>query len=126
MTTKQQILQVLNYSEKTRDTLAWELYLSWCDQQAYSVNHFQLLITNNSLYNWFICEYEKREKQFLFTAKPYIGNVPVTTLVRLYDDCTTSIAIYPKAILKEVIKEVRTNAVKPIHNQASKIALTLN
>ena len=126
MTTKQQILKVLNYSEKTRDSLVWDLFVSWCDEQAYSANHLQLLLTNNNLYNWFMNEYEKREKQFLYVAKPYIGKVPSSTLIKLYDDRTTAIEIYPKAILKEVIKEAKLNAVKPIHNQPSKLAYNLN
>jgi hypothetical protein len=71
-------------------------------------------------------EYVNREKAFLHIAKPFIGKVPTASLIKLYDEHTTSIAIYPKAILKEIIREVKSNAVKPIHNQASKIALTLN
>lgn len=123
---KIKLLIALNYSESDYDRLVMESFIAWCTNHAYSNNHFQLLLTNNTLYNWYMQEYKNREKSFLHFAKPFIGTSSTGDLRALYDDRTAKIVFYPKAILDQILKDVKLNASKPIHKQPSRTTYTLN
>jgi hypothetical protein len=124
---KTKLLMILNYTEKDYDRLVLESFIAWCsEQQLYSDNHFQLLLTNNKLYNWFMQEYQNREKAFLYLVKHFIGKSSTRDLRALYDSKTAQISFYPKAILDQIFKNVKLNASKPIHNQPIRTSYTLN
>ena len=116
----------LNYTENDYDRLVLESFIAWCTAHVYSNNHFQLLLTNNNLYNWYMMEYGKREKAFLHLAKPFIGKSAITDLRALYDDKTAQIIFYPKAILDQILSTAKLNDLKPIHRQPSRSSYTLN
>lgn len=123
---KTKILTVLKYTESDYDTLVFDLYIAWCASHSLSDNHCQLLITSNKLYNWFMTEYSKSEKHFLYLAKPYIGKVSLKDLRALYDDKTTKINFYPKAILNDLLQGAKLNAKKQIHLFPLRTEHTLN
>ncbi len=126
MNTKQIILNVLQHSEADYNYLVIDLFIGWCDEKAYSPNHFQLMLINNKLYNWFMNEYTNREKSFLYIVKPFIGKLPVSDLRKLYDDTTTEIPFYPKPILDQILNAAKMNASKQIYNQPSRLSYNLN
>lgn len=123
---KIKILIALNYTENDYDKLVFDSYVAWCSAHAYSNNHFQLLLINNKLYNWFMNEYSRREKSFLYTAKPFIGKASIADLRSLYDDKTAQIIFYPKPILDQILNAAKMNASKQIYNQPSRLSYNLN
>lgn len=128
MTTKQKIKKVLNYSDETYNYLLVDLFITWCESQAYSPNHLQLLITNNKLFNWYLKEYESRERLFLNYIQPFYNSISVKDLRKYYDKETikTGITTYPSALIKAILKNAKCNAKLTVHNQPSQIANTLN
>ena len=123
---KTTIKKVLKYTDYEYYMLLMDLYVAWCSEHSYSTNHFQLMLISNKLYNWFLQEYTAREKSFLYIARPFIGKLPVADLRKLYDDKTTQIKYFPKAILDDILFTAKINATKPEYNQPSKIAYHLN
>lgn len=123
---KTKILMVLDYTENDYDRLVLESFIYWCTAHSMSNNHFQLLLINNKLYNWYMKEYVKREKAFLHLANPFVGTSSIKDLRALYDDKTAQIIYYPKAILDDILKDVKLNASKPIHSTPKRTAYTLN
>lgn len=123
---KTTILKVLKYTEIYYDDLVFDTFMEWCGYQSYENTHFQLMLSNNKLYNWYMREYAKCEKQFLYVAKPYINNVPVKDLRALYDEKTAQIKYYPKAILNEVLLGAKFNAKQSIHKFPLRTEHTLN
>lgn len=123
---KSKILIALNYTEKDYNTLVMDAFVNWCAKRKYSNNHFQLLLTNNTLCKWYLHEYSKREKAFLHLAKPFIGKSSVADLRALYIDKTSQIIFYPKAIMLKILFTAKLNESKPIHSKPLRTLHTLN
>jgi len=110
---KNTILNIISQSEDDYNKLVFDAFVCWCIAHNYNDNHLQLLLTSNKLYNWFMAEYGKCEKQFLFQVKPYIGKVPVKDIRALYDDKTAQILFYPQAILLQIMEASMKITTKP-------------
>ena len=120
------ILAALNYSENTYQSLVFDSFLVWVSEKSYSDNHLQLLLTSNALFQWYLNEYKKNEKAFLFQAKAFIGRAPIADVRALYDDKVLRIHFYPKPILDKILKQAKMNAAKPFFNTPNKAIYTLN
>jgi hypothetical protein len=103
---KNQILDLLQYSSLEYDMLLFDLYFTWCNGIARSTKHHQFLLVNRNLSRWFMKEYYKNEVKFLnYSQSTHPYNTEELRI--LYDETTTQINFYPKALLNEIKKQAK-------------------
>lgn len=96
---------ILKTTEKELEMLKDSLFLDWCDEHATSIAHLQQLLINNRIYNWFCREYTKNEREFLLALQDVVKKNKQLHFMearKLYDNYTTRIAFYPKALLTTI------------------------
>lgn len=101
----QQIKQILQLSQAQHEMLKYDLFLCWCDQRALNFTHLQALLCNQKIWRWFCSQYQIQEAKFLNDIQQY-KHLNTKDLAAVYDNYTTAIPYYPKALLKKVKKEI--------------------
>lgn len=81
---KKLILNLLNIQAHEYELRVFNTYMDWCTKHAKSDKEMQRFLTSPALFNWWMQEYEKLERNFLALIKPYINDCDQQDVERLY------------------------------------------
>lgn len=102
----QNIQHILQLTPNEHYMLKFDLFLAWCDQKAINFTHLQELLCNQKIWHWFSTQYQIKETHFLKDIAQY-KHLNQEDLRDVYDNYTTAIEYYPKALLIKVKKSIK-------------------
>jgi hypothetical protein len=103
ISTKNQIMDYLQWSSDEYDQRTFQTIWNWCQQYGEYPSIIQQLLANSNVNKWFLTEYEKCELQFLKVAEVIPNNTEA--LRAHYKACTAQImAIYPKPLIDSIAR----------------------
>ena len=111
-TTKNQIIDYLQWSSDEYDDRVFTAYWNWCQHYGHYESIIQQMLAHAGINKWFISEYAKLENNFL----QVVNVVPnrTKTLQAHYKACTAEImGIYPKPLINAIKKN--TDFIKSNH-----------
>ncbi len=99
ISTKNQIMDYLQWSSDDYDKRVFTAYWNWCQQYGGYPSVVQQLLANAKINRWFMMEYQKCEFRFL----KIVGIVPINHTEQLrghYKACTSqAMAVFPKPLI---------------------------
>lgn len=112
-----QILQLLEITEHQYEMLIIGNYIKWCNKFDTKENDSQRLLTAPALFNWWLTEYKKLEKNFLEIALPYKGRANSCVLHDLYNEETIHIhKLFSKPLIYIARHKRQVVTANPLHN----------
>ena len=114
-TTKNQIMDYLQWSGLEYDDRIFTAYWNWCQHYGKYDSIIQQMLANRAISLWFMNEYAKLENNFL----KVVNVVPTKTepLRGHYYACTADImAIYPKPLIQAIKRNIEFINANPATN----------
>lgn len=101
-TTKNQVLDSLQWSSKAYEDHVFTVYWNWCMKHSPSTSVLQQLIANAKINHYFLIEYHKYEQSFVELSKGINPN-NIAALEAHYETATEMVMKWkPKALLDEI------------------------
>jgi hypothetical protein len=101
-TTKNQIMDYLQYSAEEHEGRFFQSYWAWCTKYGQYPSIIQQLMANSQINRWYMNEYEKAEKAFIkmYEANP---NAQLETLRAYYNaNIGEILQRYPKPLVDDI------------------------
>ena len=99
--TKNQVLDYLQWSTEEYDSRVFLSYWNWCQLHGKYPSVVQQLLANRAVNRWFIMEYQKCEKNFIKVVEVLPNNTK--QLESHYKACTSQLMdLYPKPLLEKI------------------------
>ncbi len=98
------VRKTLKISIETYEKMVFNNWFRYCEQYSFKkivsgepqldLQDFQKLLSNTSLYNWWLEQYEMHEKDFVKDAEPYAALRKPKSLIKLYESIVWNVKYY--------------------------------
>lgn len=106
MNNTNKIIDYLQLTSEEYDERVFEIFWSWCLKYGRNSNHSQQLLSNSSISQWWIKEYDKLQQNFL-DAIPHLPLHKNSLEYHFYGFVSEMSTIYPKALIDAISKNIQ-------------------
>lgn len=100
-TTKNQVIDLLQWSTQEYEDRLFQTMYNWCQQYGKYPSVIQRLLANSQVNRWFLNEYHKCELEFLKIADVVPNKT--TALQNHYKSCTIQVfQVFPSALIENI------------------------